>query len=125
MKETQPLLKSFANAFVGIRSFFVTDRNGKIHIVITLIVLVASLVFKITVIEWILILLCIAIVIALEMLNSALEKLCDMVQPGYHNVIKIIKDVSAAAVLWAAIISVIIGLIIFIPKAIDLITMAH
>lgn len=125
MKQTQPLLKSFANAFTGMRSFFVTERNGKIHIIITLLVLAAGLVFKISALEWILILLCIAIVIALEMLNSALEKLCDMVQPDYHYVIKIIKDVSAAAVLWTAIISVIIGLIIFIPKAINLITMAH
>ena len=125
MKQTQSLLQSFANAFVGISTFFTADRNGKIHIAITLVVLAAGFAFKITAIEWMIILLCIAIVIALEMMNNALEKLCDKVEPDHNQVIKIIKDVSAAAVLWTTIISIVIGLIIFIPKAIDLIIMAQ
>jgi diacylglycerol kinase len=117
MKPQQSLLKSFANAFVGMGYFFANDRNGKIHLAITLIVLAAGLAFQISAIEWILILLCIALVIGLEMLNTALEKLCDMVEPNHHATIKVIKDVSAAAVVLASIISVIIGIIIFLPKA--------
>ena len=117
MKPQQSLLKSFVNAFAGMRHFFVNDRNGKIHLTITLIVLAASLGFQITSIEWVLILLCVAMVIGLEMLNSALEKLSDMVEPNHHPTIKVIKDVSAAAVVLASIISVIIGIIIFLPKA--------
>lgn len=118
MKTNQSLLKSFGNAFVGMRHFFTHERNGQIHLAITLAVLAAGLVFKIAMVEWVLILLCIAMVIGLEMLNSAIEKLCDMVEPNHHLTIKIIKDITAAAVLWATIISVIVGLIIFLPKAI-------
>ena len=71
--------------------------------------------------EWIIVLICIAMVIGFEMLNTAIETLCNMVQEEYHPLIKIIKDVAAAAVLWVSIISVIIGLIIFLPKLISLI----
>lgn len=120
MKTNQSLLKSLGNAFAGIGYFFTHERNGQIHLAVTLVVITAGLAFKIATAEWLLILLCIALVIGLEMFNSAIEKLCDMVQPNQHPTIKIIKDVSAAAVLWATIISVIIGLIIFLPKAIQL-----
>lgn len=112
----QSLLKSFANAFAGIAYFFANDRNGKIHLAITVIVIAASLALQVSTIEWMVVLLCIALVIGLEMLNSALEKLCDLVEPNYHPTIKMIKDVSAAAVVLSAIISVVIGIIIFLPK---------
>ena len=112
----QSLIKSFANAFAGMAYFFANDRNGKIHLVFSAIVIIASIVLHISAIEWMIILLCIALVIGLEMLNSALEKLCDLVEPSYHPTIKVIKDVSAAAVVLAAIISVVIGVIIFLPK---------
>jgi diacylglycerol kinase len=112
----QSLLKSFANAFAGMAYFFTNDRNGKIHLAITVIVIAASIALQVSAIEWMIVLLCIALVIGLEMLNSALEKLCDLVEPNYHPTIKVIKDVSAAAVVLAAIISVVIGIIIFLPK---------
>lgn len=114
----QSLLKSFANAFVGMAYFFTNDRNGKIHLAITVIVIAASVALQVSAIEWMIVLLCIALVISLEMLNSALEKLCDLVEPNYHSTIKVIKDVSAAAVVLSAIISVVIGVIIFLPKII-------
>ena len=113
----QSLSKSFGNAFAGMGYFFANDRNGKIHLTVTLTVLAAGLAFKIVAIEWMLILLCIALVIGLEMFNNGLEKLCDMVQPNYHATVKVIKDVSAGAVVLAAIVSVIIGILIFLPKA--------
>ncbi len=112
----QNLLKSFENAFAGMAYFFANDRNGKIHLAITLAVVVASIALHIFTLEWMIVLLCIGLVIGLEMLNSALEKLCDLVEPNYHSTIKVIKDISAAAVLLAAIISVVIGVIIFLPK---------
>ncbi len=120
MKTNQSLLKSFRNAFAGMGNFFKQERNGQIHLAATLVVLAAGLAFKIVTVEWLLILLCIATVIGLEMFNSAIEKLCDMVEPNHHPTIKVIKDISAAGVLWATIISVIVGLIIFLPKAIQL-----
>ncbi|MFL9481375.1 diacylglycerol kinase family protein [Chitinophagaceae bacterium LWZ2-11] len=117
MKQSnQTFLKAFANALNGMRYFFLHERNGKIQISIAIITVVAAIGFGVTVAEWSVILFCIAAVISLEMLNSALEKLCDLVQEEYHPVIKIVKDVAAGAVLWAAIISAVIGLIIFLPK---------
>jgi diacylglycerol kinase len=112
----QSLLKSFANAFAGMAYFFANDRNGKIHLAITVAVVATSIALQVSTVEWMIVLLCVALVIGLEMLNSALEKLCDLVEPNYHPTIKVIKDVSAAAVVLAAIISVIIGIIIYLPK---------
>lgn len=62
------------------------------------------------------VLLCIGLVMALEMVNAAIEKLCDRLHPDKHTDIKLVKDMAAGAVLWAAIISAIVGLIIFAPK---------
>ncbi len=83
-------------------------------------VIISGFIFKVNEIEWMMLLLCIGLVIGAEMLNSALEKICDLVHKDFHPTIKIIKDVSAAAVLWLAIISAIIGIIIFLPKLIAL-----
>ena len=66
--------------------------------------------------EWIIILVCIGSVLALEMFNSALEKLCDLVQPAPDPRIKAIKDMAAGTVLWVSVISAVITTIIFLPK---------
>ena len=112
----QTLLTSFANAFNGLASFFTNDRNGKIHFTAVLLVSIAGFYFKASIQEWVVLLLCFGGVISIEMCNHAIEKLCDMVHPDQHPIIKKIKDVTAAAVLWSAIMSLIIGLLIFIPK---------
>ena len=117
----QPFFKAFANALNGAIHFFKTERNGKIQAVIAIIVLIACFFLNLSPVEWILVLLCICGVLVLEMMNSALEHLCNLVQNEYHPSIKNIKDVSAGAVLVASFISVIIGLIIFIPKILALI----
>lgn len=112
--------QAFYHAFKGLQNFFFRERNGKIQLVIGCITVIAAFVLHISPIEWMVILLCIGIVLSLEMLNSAIEKLCDLVHRDFHPVIKIIKDVSAASVLWSSIISAAIGCIIFIPKLIAL-----
>lgn len=112
----QALNKTFITAFNGISYFFKTERNGKIQAFVAAFVLLMGFYFSLSSIEWIFILLCIGTVLALEMMNSALEHLCNLVHYEYHPVIKTIKDVAAGAVLFASIISVIIGLIIFLPK---------
>ncbi len=112
----QNFLAALKNAFAGLRLFFKQERNGQIQISISVIVILASEYFDINTSEWIAILGCIALVLSLEMLNSALEKLSDMVEPNYHLTIKAIKDICAGSVFWSAIISVIIGAIIFVPK---------
>lgn len=114
--DRQTIGASFANAFNGLMHFLRHDRNGRIELGATVLVITAAVVLHATTTEWLIILLCIGAVLCLEMLNSAVEKLCDMVHKDYHPTIKIIKDVAAGAVLLACIISVVIACIIFLPR---------
>ncbi len=121
MQKKQSLLSSFRHAFNGMFHFFLKDRNGEIHLFSALLACAFGIYFEIAMSEWLTILVCIGLVIALEMMNAAIENLCNLVHEAYHPVIKKVKDMCAAAVLWAAIISAVIGCIIFIPKIIQLI----
>ena len=112
------LSQAFYCAFRGLQNFFLQERNGKIQLLIACSTVASAFAFHISSFEWIAMLLCIAAVLALEMLNAAIEKLCDLVHKDFHPTIKIVKDVSAAAVLWTSITSAVIGCIIFIPKII-------
>jgi undecaprenol kinase/diacylglycerol kinase (ATP) len=120
MNKEPDLFTAFKHAFRGIKDFFIADRNGKLHLTAALIVIATGVWLHISITEWCLLLLCIAAVITLEMMNAAIEKLCDLIHKDFHPSIKFIKDVSAGAVLFASIISAITGLIIFIPKIIAL-----
>lgn len=118
VSKTHTLPRAFYCAFKGLKNFFLRERNGKIQLLIACFTVAAAFAFHISLFEWVATLLCIGSVLALEMLNSSIEKLCDLVHKDFHPTIKIVKDVSAAAVLWASVISVVIGSIIFIPKII-------
>ena len=109
-------IQSLQFAISGIITFFRNERNGQIQLVAAIIVVTLGLVFQIDTKEWLVVVLCILMVVTLEMINTALEQLCDVVQPDYHPQIKIIKDIAAGAVLIAALGSVIAGAIIFVPK---------
>jgi diacylglycerol kinase len=119
--KTQPLSAAFRHAFNGMAQFFRFDRNGKLHLLAAILVSLAGWYFHISIAEWGLLLLCMGMVIGMEMLNYALENLCNLVHNDFHPLIKAVKDVAAAAVLWSAIISAGIGLIIFIPKIIAIV----
>ena len=119
-KRQQALTKAFGFAFYGLFLFIKKERNGKIQFAIAVLAIACSIALQISAQQWIIVLLCIAAVLSLEMLNSTIEKLCDLIHPGYHPTIKIIKDVAAGAVLWTSIISAIIGVIIFLPKIFSL-----
>jgi undecaprenol kinase/diacylglycerol kinase (ATP) len=108
-------LKSFRFALQGAVQFFSRQRNAKIQTVMGIAAISLGFIVSITPYQWLLVLFCIGLVISLEMINSAIEIFCDMVTTDFHPGIKIIKDVAAGAVLVAAIASLIIGLIIFIP----------
>ena len=108
-------LRSFRFAFQGAVQFFSKQRNAKIQSVMGIIAISLGFIVSITPYQWLLVLFCIGLVISLEMINSAIEIFCDMVTTDFHPGIKIIKDVAAGAVLVAAIASLVIGLIIFIP----------
>lgn len=121
MNTLKKFFKGFTYAFSGIKYFFLHERNGKVQLVIALLTIVAGFLLKLTSTEWIMALFCIALVLGLEMVNSALENLCNVVQEDFHLKIKIIKDIAAGAVLWASLISAIIGAIIFLPKILNLV----
>lgn len=114
------VLKSFSYAFRGIFFLFKTERNARIQLVIFLFGILLGFVFKITVTEWLVILVFGALVMALEALNTAIENLCDVVSPELKNSIKNVKDVSAGAVLIASIGAALAGIFIFWPYLINL-----
>ncbi len=115
------LQKSFGYAFQGVGYFFRNERNGRLQVLIAGCVFLAGILLSISITEWLIILLFTALVISLEMFNSALEKLCDHISPDWHPHIKVIKDMAAGAVLWASILSLLAGLCIFIPKIMQII----
>jgi diacylglycerol kinase (ATP) len=108
-------IQSFSHAFRGFVSFFSLEPNSFIHLAAAVAVAIVAWWNHITPFEWLWLLACISLVFITEMLNSAIEKLCDVVEPEQHPQIKIIKDISAAAVLLASIFSVVVGIIILGP----------
>lgn len=113
-----PTSKSFEYAFQGIRTAFKNEPNLKIHTFFALLAIFAAIVLRISTIEWLLLTFTIFYVITLELLNTVLEALVNLVSPEFHPFAKIAKDVSAACVLMAALLSVIVGLVLFTPKII-------
>jgi diacylglycerol kinase len=112
------LLKSVTYALAGIISAFASEVNFKIHILAAVIATALGIVLHIAHTEWLVIILCIAFVLAMEMINTAIEQLCNVANKETHPAIKKIKDIAAGAVLVAAMGSLIIGGIIFLPKII-------
>jgi len=110
------VLKSFVFAFNGLKDCILHEKNFQVQFVVSIIVLALGIFFQLSRMEWVIILLCFAVVLSFEIINSAIEKLCDLVCPTFNLTIKKVKDMSASAVLLAAIISFIIGCIIFLPK---------
>ncbi len=108
--------KRFSYAFQGLIFLISKDKNIRFHLVLLLILILFSWYFHISTLEWISVLLCSALVICFEALNTILERICDKIEPNIHPEIKIIKDASAGVVLIASIFSLVIAGIIFIPK---------
>ena len=114
------LRKSFGYAFKGIDDVIEHEPNMKIHVVVAILVVIMAFILKVSVIEWIILVLLIGAVLAAETINTTIENLVDMYTKEYDEKAKIVKDTAAGTVLILAITSAIIGLIIFIPKIIYL-----
>ena len=104
---------SFLYAIHGLWSAIADQRNLKVQLAVALLVVGAGFYLSITPIEWCIILLCIAFVIGLELVNTALENLVDLVTLERKPLAGMIKDIAAGAVLFVSILSLIIGIIIF------------
>jgi len=112
--------ESMSNAWKGLVTAFVDERNFRIELLMGFLVIILSFLFKISILEWITILFCIVLVLIAELFNSALEHLVDLFSPEYHEHAKKAKDIGAAAVLMISIGTSLIGAIIFVPKIISL-----
>jgi diacylglycerol kinase (ATP) len=109
-------LASFSYAFAGIGYLFRTQRNAQIHSAISIMVIVAGVLFRIERLEWLAIVLTIMLVLAAEGINTAIEAVVDLASPQRHPLAKIAKDVAAGTVLITAIGAVVVGILIFMPR---------
>ncbi|MFK7922521.1 MAG: diacylglycerol kinase family protein [Bacteroidia bacterium] len=109
-------IRSFGYAFKGIATFFSTQAHAKVHLLAIVLISALGWALSLDANEWVQIILCMALVIVTEAINTALEFLVDLVSPEYHPLAGKVKDVAAGAVLLAVIFSAIVWGIIFIPK---------
>lgn len=112
------LIRSFGFAFKGIQYATASQLNFRIHLVASIVAIGLGFALQISVGEWQWIMLSITLVLVTELLNTAIETLTDLVSPTYNIKAGHVKDVSAGAVVVAAVFAFITGLIIFIPKLI-------
>ena len=108
-------LRSFGYAWKGIRDCVGKEQNLTFHLVVSVLVVVAGLALDIRPLEWVAVLLCMGLVIGAELFNTAIERLVDLVSPQWHPVAGRVKDIAAGAVLVCAVVSVAVGLIVFVP----------
>ena len=111
-----PIRKSFGYAFEGIFTCMKKERNMKIHCAMAVLVVIAGVILKISLTEWCICLVLFGLIMALELVNTAIEAVVDLVTQEKKPLAKIAKDTAAGAVLVAAIMSAIIGCMIFVPK---------
>ncbi len=109
---------TFLHAVNGLIHAVRQEINIKIHLLAATVVIMMGVYFGISSTEWLFIIGCCMWVLSLELLNTAIENICNLVSKDFHPLIKVIKDVAAGAVLVSAIGSAVIGLIIFLPKII-------
>ena len=113
-QKKDPLYKSFGYAFEGIGTCIKKERNMKIHCAAAILVVIAGVILKISSLEW-----CICLTLfglIMELVNTAVEAVVDLVTEERKPLAKIAKDTAAGAVLIAAIMAAIAGIIIFLPK---------
>jgi diacylglycerol kinase (ATP) len=109
-------IKSVGFAFRGALLLIRTEGSIKVQVFLILLITAAGFYFEISRVEWILQIFAFALVLGIEGLNTAIEKLSDFVQPEFDHKIGFIKDISAGAVMLVSIAACIIGLIIYLPK---------
>jgi diacylglycerol kinase (ATP) len=113
-------LGSFKFALKGLVLLLKNEHNARIHLVSAIVAIITGIILNVNTFEWSLLVIIIGIVFLTELLNTSIETLADIVQPEWNEKIRMAKDYSAAAVLISAIISIIVGGFIFIPKIFNL-----
>ena len=120
-QKKRTFIDSFKDCMNGLNYIMLREHNFKREIVLGILALILSYALKISKIEFIIIIIMIALVIVSEIFNTAIEKVVDLYTMKYNEIAKIAKDVSAFAVLTMCLFTSIVGIIIFVPKIIELI----
>ncbi len=110
---------SFGHAWEGLVYMIRTQPNAQIEMVFTFLIIVLSILFTLSLVEWLFVSSAIFVVIITEVLNTAIEKTMDKITREFDQDVKLIKDISAAAVLLSVTYSVVVGGLIFIPKIME------
>jgi undecaprenol kinase len=114
-------IETFKFAFEGIRTAFIQEKNLRFHTFFSVFVILLASFLSLTVLEWILILIAIGGMLVLELINSAIERVVDLITTDYHPLAKQAKDIAAGAVLIYALLSIVIGILILLPKLVKII----
>lgn len=114
------LIKSFGYAFEGLRHAFIYDQNLRIHFFVAIVVIIVSIILHVSAVEMGLLGVMIILVITTEMINTAIERMVDLITKEHRIEAKIAKDVSSGMVFVSAVGSVIVGALIFLPYLIRL-----
>ena len=111
-------IKSVTYAVKGFYLLITTEHSIMVQLTISVLMCILGFYLKISAIEWMLQILAIGLVLTAESLNTAIEAICDYIQPNFDKKIGFIKDIAAGAVTFAALTAVVIGAIIYLPKLI-------
>jgi diacylglycerol kinase len=120
MESKHSLLKSFKYAFDGLSTALTKGRNFRIQITLGAIAVIFGLFLGFSALEWTVLVLIIASVLILELINTSLESIVNIVSPEIRSEAKIAKDMAAGAVLIASLASIVIGAILFLPKILSI-----
>ena len=112
--------QSMGHAIDGINYVTNHERNFKIEIFLGVLTLIAGFLLKVSTLEWLILIITIALVLSFEIMNTAIERSVDLVTKEYRELAKIAKDVAAGSVLVMSMFAIVIGMIIFIPKIANL-----
>lgn len=112
---------SFRYAFRGLKYVMSSERNARLHLIMAILALVASIVLRISLQEWLFVVISIALVFFAEITNTAIEKTLDLISQEHNQLVKLIKDMTAAGVLVTAACSILVAVVVFVPRILQLI----
>ncbi|PIP57282.1 diacylglycerol kinase [Candidatus Woesebacteria bacterium CG07_land_8_20_14_0_80_44_9] len=110
------IIKGFKFAFTGIKEAFKTEKNMKVHFLLAILATSSALFLNFSALEWVILAITIGFVFAMEFINTSLEQIVDIVSPQIQEKAQVAKDVAAAGVLVSAVVAILVGSFLFLPK---------
>ncbi len=109
------LFKSFIYAFRGFTKTWREEQNLRLQSLFALLVIVLGIYLGLERLEWVAVVLAISLVLLMELVNSAVERITDVLKPRINGYVKEIKDIMAGAVMFSSVVAVVIGILVFLP----------